>query len=434
MTTDPIDNLDAEIAASLMQSVDEGFDAQIQLTQQLVSIPTQRGEEQEAQSLMSEQMTSRNLDVDTWEIDIDEIRTHPGFSPVTVSYDQATNVVGTHHPSKATGRSLILNGHIDVVPTGPLDMWTTPPYEPKIENGWLYGRGSGDMKAGLAANLYALEALHRVGLQPAANVYMQSVIEEECTGNGALACLARGYSADAVLISEPMNETLVRANVGVLWFKVALRGRPAHVMESQLGSNAIEAMVPIIQALKTLENDWNQRKTQHPLFADTEKPITINVGKIQGGDWASSVPCWCRIDVRAGIYPGAKVDHAKREIEAVISDVSKQDAFLSQHPPTITYNGFATEGYTLKPESAAEQYLQAAHQQVFRDALHAEVSLAYLDARVFVLYDDTPALVYGPICERIHGFDERVNLESIRRITKTIALFMAAWCGVEAVR
>ncbi len=127
-------------------------------------------------------------------------------------------------PENPKGRSLILNGHIDVVPPGPLDMWTTPPFEPRRDGNWLDGRGAGDMKAGLVGCLAALTALTRTGYRPAADVTIQSVIEEECTGNGALACLARGYRADAVLIPEPMENRLIRAEVGVLWLGPGARG------------------------------------------------------------------------------------------------------------------------------------------------------------------------------------------------------------------
>ena len=227
-------------------------------------------------------------------------------------------MVGSYRPPGNGGRSLILNGHIDVVPTGPVDMWTYPPYDPHIEDGWLYGRGAGDMKAGLAANLFAFDALRRIGYEPAAEVYFQSVVEEECTGNGALACLARGYHADAVLITEPTGDTLSRATLGVLWLQVEVRGRPAHVSESYRGSSAITAMYPIIQALQELETQLNADKAEHPYYADLEKPITINIGKIHGGDWASSVPCWCRIDVRVGVYPGVDVRDAKAQVEQCI--------------------------------------------------------------------------------------------------------------------
>ena len=424
-------DLTPELESRILDAVDDHFDDQVTFTQELVRYPSQRGQEHTAQECMFNAMRARGLGMDRFAIDVDEIRAHPGFSPVTVSYDNAINVVGTHTPREPTGRSLVLNGHIDVVPTGPLDMWSKPPYEPAVVDGWLHGRGAGDMKAGLAANLFALDALHSVGVQPAATLYMQSVTEEECTGNGALACLARGYRADCAVITEPMNDTLVRANVGVIWFQVEVRGRPAHVYESNVGASAITATYKIISALAELEAQWNAARGEHRYFEDAEKPITINVGKIEGGDWASSVPAWCRIVVRAGIYPGVSIEEAKRAIEATVRAASRDDSYLSNHPPEVTYNGFTAEGYVLPEDTPAEQCLRAAHQSVFDADLAAGVCPAYLDGRVFALYDNTPALVYGPICERLHGFDERVHLESVRKVTKTVALFMSRWCGVE---
>jgi acetylornithine deacetylase len=423
--------VDSQTIDAICAAVDASFDQQIEVTQELVRFPSQRGQEHTAQEFMHNALRARGLAVDRFAIDIDSIKHHEGFSPVTVSYENAINVVGTHTPSTATGRSLILNGHIDVVPTGPLDMWSIPPYEPRIANGWMHGRGAGDMKAGLGANLFAFDAIKNIGMQPAATVYLQSVTEEECTGNGALACLLRGYHADAALISEPMNNTLVRANVGVIWFQVEVRGRPAHVYESYAGASAITATYEIINALSALEARWNDLKSAHQYFEDSEKPITINVGKIAGGDWASSVPSWCRIDVRAGLYPGQNIAEAKREIEATILAAARADSYLSNHPPQVSYNGFTAQGYVLEEGSEAETCLRQAHQQVFSQQLQAGVCPAYLDGRVFALYDNTPALVYGPVCERLHGFDERVELQSLRDVTKTIAIFMSQWCGLE---
>ncbi|ESW65074.1 hypothetical protein X772_35625 [Mesorhizobium sp. LSJC280B00] len=132
-----------------------------------------------------------------------------------------------------------------MVPIGPLDMWDRAPFDPHIDGDWMYGRGAGDMKAGLASNLFAIEALKHLGLRPAAAVFFQSVVEEECTGNGALACLQRGYHADAALIPEPFAEKLVSSQVGVIWFQVRLNGLPTHV--AYAGSGAIEAAIPPIR-------------------------------------------------------------------------------------------------------------------------------------------------------------------------------------------
>jgi acetylornithine deacetylase len=425
--------LDADLTARLMREIDNGFDDQVALTQELVRFPSVRGQEHTAQDFMAREMRARGLAVDRWKIELDDIRHLPGFSPVHVNYDNAINVVGAHRPRSAKGRSLILNGHIDVVPVGPLDMWSRPPFDPHVENGWLFGRGGGDMKAGLAGMLAVHDALRRLGLQPAAEVYYQSVIEEECTGNGALACLARGYRAEAALIPEPLDEHLIRAQVGVMWFQVRLRGRPVHVRIAGQGANAIEAAFPLIQALRALAERWNERRHDDAHFAHVDHPINMNVGKIAGGDWASSVPAWCDFDVRIATFPGQDLAAARAEIEACLRDAARQDRFLANNPPEVIWNGFQAEGYVLKDADLAERVLGDAHRSVFDRPLATVSTTGTTDARFFGLYAGIPGLVYGPITEDIHGFDERVDVESIRHTTQAMALFVAEWCGLEAV-
>jgi acetylornithine deacetylase len=425
--------MDAGLSRDIIAAVDAGFEEQIAFTRELVRFPSTRGVEHTAQDFVFRALAGRGYAMDRWVIDPDAISHHPGFSPVAVSYENAINVVGVHRPRDERGRSLILNGHIDVVPTGPLEMWAHPPFEPHQADGWLYGRGAGDMKAGLAANLFALDALRRLGLQPAATVCLQSVVEEECTGNGALACLLRGYRADAALIPEPEDNQLVRANVGVLWLQVRVRGRPVHVREAGEGANAIEAAYRLIQALKPLEAAWNERRPDHPYFEHEPHPINFNVGRIQGGDWASSVPAWCTFDLRAALYPGTSAREAQAEIESCIREAARADPFLSNNPPEVSCNGFFAEGYVLDEGSEAEAVLRASHRAAFGEELRAFVTPGYLDARVFVLYGGMPCLVYGPVAENIHGFDERVRLDSVQRVTEAIALFVAAWCGVEKI-
>lgn len=423
--------LDPKLAQEIIDAVDQGFDEQLDFLCELIRFPSLRGQEHTAQDFWFDSLRRRSYAMDRWQVRVEDIQHHPGFSPVKVDYSNAINVVGTHRPREEKGRSLILNGHMDVVPVGPLDMWTSPPFEPRIEGDWLYGRGGGDMKAGLAANLAVMDALRRLGYQPAATVHLQSVVEEECTGNGALACLLRGYKADAAVIPEPEDEMLVRANCGVLWFRVHVKGHPVHVREAGSGANAIEAAYRLIQALRRLEEAWNQRKSQHRWFEDLEHPINLNIGKIEGGDWASSVPAWCSFDCRIALYPGIAAKDAAAEIEAAVREATRGDAYLSNNPPEIEWNGFFAEGYVLEPGSEAEAHLAAAHQRVFNRELEELVTPAYLDGRVFVLYGATPCLVYGPRTENIHGFDERVSLASLKQVTRTLALFTATWCGLE---
>ena len=422
--------LDSATAGKIKDAVDAGFDEQVDFTAELVKFPSRRGREHTAQDFMALAMRDQGLAVDRWQIDVKQLMHLPGFSPVYVDYDNAFNVVGAHRDESSKGRSLILNGHIDVVPEGPLEMWSSPPYEPRVEGGWMYGRGSGDMKAGLAGAMYALKALDRISVKPAADVFLQSVVEEECTGNGALACLARGYRADAALIPEPMGDCLVRAQIGVMWLQIEVRGIPVHVAYAGSGSNAIEAAYVLIQSLKELEKKWNAERIDQPLYADHDHPINFNVGKIQGGDWASSVPSWCVFDLRVAVYPDDDLNSRRAELEACIRDAASQDAFLRNAPPQVKYNGFLAEGYVLKDADEAENALGWAHQEAYGQELRAEVTTATTDARFFGLYADTPGLVYGPLSDGIHGFDERVSLESVRQNTQAIALFVAEWCGL----
>lgn len=421
-----------ELKSQILAAVDAGWDDQLAFTRDLIRYPSLRGQEHTAQAFVHDALAARGYAMDRWAIDVDAIRGHPGFSPVDVSYDNAINVVGTHTPRQATGKSLILNGHIDVVPEGPRDMWSRDPFDPAVEGDWLYGRGGADMKAGIAANIFAVEALKRIGLQPAATLYQQSVTEEECTGNGALAALVRGYKADAAIIPEPEDDCVVRANCGVLWFAIEIKGKPVHVRDAGTGSNAILSAWTVITALQKLEADWNAQKGEHRYFEDYNHPININVGKISGGDWASSVPAWCRLDVRAAIYPGWDPKDAAAQIEDVIRKAAAGDPFLSNNPPDVRFNGFFARGYVLEEGTEAEATLASAFEQAYDGrALQSMTTPAYLDGRVFALYGECPCLVFGPRSENIHGFDERVSLDSTNRVTKTIALFIADWCGVE---
>ena len=425
--------LDPALRDRVIAAVEEGFGDQVALTQELVRFPSLRGEEHAIQDFVFRELRRRGYATDRFAMDGQALARHPGGAPVSERHSDAPIVVGIHRPRAERGRSLILQAHVDVVPTGPADMWTRPPFEPAIAEGWLHGRGSADMKAGHAANLACLDALRRIGLQPAATVYVQSVVEEESTGNGALMTHLRGYRADAVLIPEPEDERLVRANVGVLWFTVEVRGHPVHVREMGTGANAIDAAYRIVGALRALEARWNEDRAGRPHFADADHPINLNVGRIEGGDWASSVPAWCRLECRIALYPGTPAGEAARAVEEVVAAFARADPFLANNPPRIAFDGFFAEGYVLEEGSEAEAALARAHEAATGRALESSMTAGYLDTRVHALYDRVPALCYGPVGQSIHGVDERVELASVKRVTAAMALFVAEWCGVEPV-
>jgi acetylornithine deacetylase len=320
-------------------AVDENFDAQIATTIRFAAIPSTRGAEAPCQDMFGDLLRERGYEVDDWLIDLDSLKGLRDFGAVETDFSRGRTVVGTYRPPPPVagapaqrGRSLILQGHCDVVPAGPLEMWTSPPFAPEVRDGWLYGRGAADMKSGTIAALYALDAIRTAGLRPAARIHVQSVIEEESTGVGALSTIQRGYRADCCLIPEPTSEKLVRAQVGVIWFRVKVKGRPAHVFEAGEGSNAIKAAFDLIKALEALEARWNARAASDRLFAGVRHPLNFNPGIIRGGDWASSVPAWCDVDCRIAILPGWDIATCRAEILACVEQARAPARLPGQQP------------------------------------------------------------------------------------------------------
>ncbi|WP_159708604.1 ArgE/DapE family deacylase [Arthrobacter sp. 18067] len=413
---------------SITKAVDDNFDKQLSFTGDLIRQPSLRTQEESAQDLMEDALSTRGFVIDRWELDPETISRHPGAGFINVPYQGMTNVVGTYEPAETTGRSLILNGHIDVVPVGPHEQWSRSPWEPHMEDGWLYGRGCGDMKAGLVAGLYAIDAIRDAGLELAAPLYFQSVVEEESTGNGTLSAIQRGYTADAVLIPEPEEDMLVRANVGVIWAKIRVGGKPTHVRQMTTGFNAIDAAIDVVKQLRVLEAEWNEERGNHRYFEHLDHPINFNIGQISGGDWPSSVPAWCEFDLRAALYPGVTADEAWEQIQHHLKIA--EAAFLSEDAYIkAERTGFYAEGAVYEEGTDAERVLGEHHQTVFGSSLESFTTPGYIDSRLFVLYSGLPTLVYGPRTEEIHGYDERVSIESLRKVTKTMALFIAEWCG-----
>ncbi|MEO8038800.1 MAG: ArgE/DapE family deacylase [Betaproteobacteria bacterium] len=424
--------LDPGLERDLLAAVDDLQPDLVTLLAALVRFPSLMGEEASAQDFMEGLFRGLGLEVDRFEVRDEDLKDMQGYAPPTGQWARHDNVVGAHHPRTVIGRSLILNGHIDVVPIGEESMWSSPPFEPDVRNGRLFGRGAGDMKAGIAAYVIAFEALKRIGVQPAAPVWLQSVVEEECTGNGALACLKRGYRADAALIPEPFDHSILHAQVGVIWLAVDVFGRPAHVLDVASGINAIEAAFALYGGLTTLRDEWNRPESRHAAYADHEHWINFNLGRIQGGEWASSVPTRCTIEIRCGIPIGMAAAAARAAIEARIARTVDTDRSLAGVQYRVRYAGFQSEGFAIAKDLPMMRLLAQTHERVLGTPPEWLASTATTDARVFNLYGETPATCYGPEAARIHGIDESVSLESTHQVSRVLALYIAHWCGVEA--
>jgi acetylornithine deacetylase len=397
---------------------------------ELVRMPSLRGHEAPCQDFLARAFAARGWSVDRYRLS--EIDTsHRRYAPmVDTEPRDHVQVVATLRAPEAKGRSLIVQGHVDVVPEGPRALWSHPPYAAQVHDGWMWGRGAHDMKSGVSAMVFALDALSASGFAPAGDVMVQAVTEEEATGNGALSTLIRGYRADACLIPEPTGHTITRAHVGVLWFRLKLRGEPVHVAVAQQGSNAIMSAYVLIQALAKLTETLNVEARSHPWFGSVPDPIKFNPGKIVGGDWASSTPAWCDVDCRIGLLPGTTPEAMAARVTEAVQAAARADGFLANNQPEILWNGFFADGYVLEPGSDAEAVLASAHAAVHGSAMPERLATGLNDTRFYGNDFGIPALCYGARGIGAHAFDERTDLASIKATTLVIALFIADWCGV----
>jgi acetylornithine deacetylase len=426
------DTLDPGARRAILAAVDALREDAVRLLERLVRCPSTLGNEASALNEMARIYEGLGLAPRRVPTDPVALAAHPGFSPPLIPYDGRDNVVAVHLPRERKGRSLALQGHVDVVPEGAADMWATPPYEPSIRGGRMYGRGAGDMKAGIVSYVTAFKALRLAGLQPAAEVQMQSVIEEECTGNGALAAMLALPRTDAVIIPEPGPglPAMYAAEVGVVWAWVTVSGRPAHVRDMQAGINAIKAAGAIAARFEEYQAEMNRAERIHPPFRGVNHPVNVNLGTIEGGEWNSSVPTRCRIGLRVGVMMGNTAAQVKADIERIVAEAAADPA-LKGTTVRLEFKGFMADPCVFDMDAPIVTMAKRHFADVSGGALRDYPATGLTDGRFFALYQGTPVACFGPDAQEIHGIDESVGLDSMHDITRTIALTMAEWCGLE---
>jgi acetylornithine deacetylase len=384
----------------LRSAVEAGWEHQLELLQALVRSPSTLGHERDAQELVAAELADIGLSPQMWDVGA----LGPGSSPPLIEYTRRPNVTALRR-GRGGGRSLTFNGHIDVVPVGVERNWSYDPWGAAIDGGRMYGRGAADMKAGVVAMLGAVRALRSAELR--GTLCVETVIEEECTGNGAAACRARLPRTDAAIIPEPFNHAALVAQVGVLWATVTVEGKAAHAERADQAVNAVFEALPVIERIRALEAEVND---------GTGLRLNYNVGVIRAGDWASSVPEECVLEVRLAAQPGTDLHAVKARFEEAVAK-------------PVTWRGFHAHGFEIDPNQPLFEVLGRAHRDVHGDEMQQLAFTGTTDARAFVVHHDTPATCYGPIGANLHAPDEWVDLQSVKDTTLVLALAAAEWCS-----
>lgn len=424
ITTDKVTRAEARV----LDAIDEA--SLVDTLVKMIQIPSVTGTDAESdiQLWHAEHLTDIGFDVDHWKLDLNALAAHPEFPGTEAPRQEGYGTVGVFGPTRIP--ALILQGHVDVVPTGDLNNWEyRNPWSGLIKNNAVHGRGACDMKAGVAANLAVARALTSSGVKLKHSFAVHSVISEEDGGLGAFATMLRGHIGEAAVISEPTSGKIVVANAGALTFELRVHGLATHGSSRLSGHSAFDAFLPIYAALTDLEQARNERND--PLFDGNPLPYPISMGIIRTGDWASSVPDLLVAEGRLGVRLDEEPAVAKAALEHMIAYTCETDAWLKDHPVTVTWPG----GQFASGRIDTDHSLVHEITDVIRVIERRDVSLGAApygsDLRLYAGMGGIPTLHYGPGDVRLaHGPREQVDITELIRTTRSLALLAARRCGV----
>ena len=443
--SDPAQTRQPALAVELDSWVDEHVGDLVALTRALVRFNTvsvdlspgsehRENQEGAAQALMATRLAALGADVDQWEPDVRALREHP-MMPAWHHWESRPITVGTFRGAGG-GRSLIINGHIDVVHEGERERWSVDPFGAELREGRIYGRGAVDMKGGIAAALFALAALRQVGVRLAGDVIFEVVTDEETCAMGTVAAIERGYRADAGLVPEPTNLGLWIATRGLLHGLLTVPGRSAHAEVNQPdwreggGVNAIEHALPLLAALGQVKADWDLRASKrHPLLGVPRVQPTV----IAGGSFIASVPESVAVQVNATYLPG-DADQAgygsvpRQEIVAAVAAAAAGDEWLAEHPPTWSWSTDYPPA-EIAPDEPIVATAAAAARAVGIEPSVEGIDTTY-DGALLSRFARTPSPAFGPgDLGRAHAPDEWIGVGELLQGAKAYARAIAAWCG-----
>jgi acetylornithine deacetylase len=413
----------------IRQAVQGRRDVAVEMLQELVRAPSITGAEAPAQDVAEVLMRQRALTVDRWEACPEEIKPYYWNVGEETVFEGRPNLAGKLE-SNRTGRSILLNAHMDTVDYGDHRLWSYPPLSGELVGDSLYGRGSCDMKGGLVTYLIALDALRDAGIELAGDVTISTTVGEENGGVGALSTILRGYRADAALITEPTRLALVPAQGGSLVLRLTIRGKSAHGAVRNEGISAFEKFIPIFQNLLAFEAERNGT-LDHPLYRHLDNKVPISFGVVRTGTWASTVPEELVAEGRIGMVPGEDVDTFRNAVAERIMDIADVDDWLREHPPLIEWFGGQFAPAETQVEAPISQAMIAAHRAVTGTPPVVEGVPYGADMRLFTLLGDMPCVMYGAGDVRVaHQHDEHISIADLLTAATTIAVFLIDWCGI----
>ena len=337
------------------------------------------------------------------------------------------------------GKSLLFNGHIDVVSSEPRDRWTSDPNQAEVRDGNLYGRGACDMKGGVACMVYAAEVLSRLGVTLRGDLIVNTVTDEESSGAGGLAAVRHGVKADAGIVTEPTAFEVWVACRGSLTPTITVLGRPGHAELAQPhwrsggAVNAIEKLGIVLDAVATLREEWRGRADkQHPYLSPSDIVPVI----VKGGEWTVTYPASASLTCELMYLPANADDDGwgtlvEAEVERWFADAAAADPWLAENPPTVDWT-LDIPPAEVDPEHPLVAATLAASERVGEPSRLGGLD-SWFDAATFTRFGETPSIGFGPRdIAWAHTIDEYVPVDDLVRCSQALALAAVDYCGVES--
>ena len=402
---------------------------------ELVRIPSVTGSDAEAdaQAWVARRLERLEFDVDHWRMDLADLTARPGFPGMEAQRHEAWGVAGVTSDADGDGPTLVLQGHVDVVPPGDRDRWADDPFEPRVElregREVIVGRGACDMKAGVVAALAAVTALRSAGVRIIGRAAVHSVVGEEDGGLGAFGTLARGHTGDGCVIAEPTSGSIISATAGALTFRLEVPGLAVHGCWRADGVSAVEAFAPVQAALRALER--RRCADPDPLMASNRLAYPLSVGTVRAGDWASTVPDLLVAEGRYGVKIGEDPGAARAAFEDAVADACAGNPWLRDHPVRVTWWGGQFASGRLPEGSPLLPIVQRAWTDATRRPPPVAQGAPYgSDLRLYTAAG-IPTLHLGPgDVRQAHTAGEFVPLGDVELVAGALALTVLRFCGV----
>lgn len=418
----------------LLDLIDGKRDHAVDFLQTLVRFPSVTGDEGPIQAHLKDYLADINLEIDMWDMDAEEIQKHPAAAVVTESYEGRPNIVATRKGSGG-GRSLLLNGHTDVIPEGPRESWTDDPWEAKIRDNRIYGRGSSDMKSGVSSQILAVEYIEEAGIRLKGDVLVNLVVDEEVSGHGTLDTVLRGYKADAAISGETSTLAVQPACIGRIWFQILIRGKKAGIQTRYEGVNAIDLGYKIKVAIDDHEKH-RLETVSHPLYPHILSTLPCLVGTIESGSFPSAFPDTCLLKGSIATVPGEDHEGVKKAFLDHIAEVARGDDWMKDNPPEVTFGnkfgGLDAEAADIPADHPIVTTLVDSFREVTGKDPEISGRQGAADTRFLINNGDTPTVIFGPGPTSVmHANDEYVDIDDYMTAIKVYALSICDWCGVE---